>query len=83
MPRWTPAEKKLHKQADRIAAASEAVHVAGWTRTEVRRTLHIPEPAIDADPLAGWFDVPAWEPWTAADAADRFLRTLQRLNRTD
>jgi uncharacterized protein len=82
LPRWTPADKKIHKQADRIAAASEAIHVAGWTRTEVRRTLRIPEPPTETDPLAGWFDVPPWEPWPAAQAADRFLSVLTRLTRS-
>ena len=32
LPPWTPAEKKTHKRADRVAAASEAVHVVGWTQ---------------------------------------------------
>ena len=31
LPAWTPAEYALHKQADRLAAASEAHHTAGWT----------------------------------------------------
>ena len=39
---WTEADKKPHKRADRVAAASEAVHVVGWTRKEVRATLGIP-----------------------------------------
>ena len=39
LPPWTPQEKKAHKRADRIAAASEAVHVVGWTQDEVRNTL--------------------------------------------
>ena len=81
LPRWTAPEKKLHKQADRIAAASEAVQVAGWTATEVRRTLRIPEAPVQTDPLAAWFATPPWEPWPAAEAADRFLTVLTRLMR--
>lgn len=81
LPRWTAAEKKLHKQADRVAAASEAIHVAGWSPAEVRRTLRIPDPPTMTDPLAAWFGVPAWEPWPAAEAAERFLAVLTRLSR--
>jgi hypothetical protein len=41
LPGWTEKEHRLHKQADRLAAATEAVHVAGWSAEEVRRTLKI------------------------------------------
>ena len=76
---WGVQERRAHKQADRVAAASEAVHVVGWSRNEVRRTLGILEQPIENDPLAIWFGVPAWEPWSAEDAASRFLRTLTHL----
>jgi hypothetical protein len=33
LPAWTPGRTSRHKRADRLAAASEAVHVAGWSRT--------------------------------------------------
>ena len=39
---FDPTTQKAHKRADRVAAASEAVHVVGWTRDEVRHTLRIP-----------------------------------------
>ena len=78
---WNPDERRAHKQADRIAAASEAIHVVGWSREEVRRTLRIVERPVDADPLAGWFDAPPWQPWDAAAAAERFLRVLSSLMR--
>ena len=39
---FDPVTQKAHKRADRVAAASEAVHVVGWTRDEVRHTLRIP-----------------------------------------
>jgi hypothetical protein len=35
LPRRTPDARSAHVYADRTAAASEAMHVAGWTRTEV------------------------------------------------
>jgi 5'-deoxynucleotidase YfbR-like HD superfamily hydrolase len=79
LPRWTAPDKKAHKLADRIAAASEAVHVAGWTREEVRRTLRIMEPCVTADPLSTWLGVPPWAPWPATEATDRFLNVLHRL----
>ena len=42
LPPWTSADRKAHRQADWVAAASEAVHVVGWTQSEVRNTLRIP-----------------------------------------
>jgi hypothetical protein len=41
LPAWTPGRTRAHKRADRLAAASEAVHVAGWKEEEVRSTLKI------------------------------------------
>ncbi|MDR3537345.1 MAG: HD family hydrolase [Acetobacteraceae bacterium] len=79
LPAWTVADKRVHKRADRIAAASEAVHVAGWTQEEVRKTLRIVEPLEDTDPLAAAWDVAPWEPWPADAAAARFLQVLRRL----
>jgi uncharacterized protein len=74
------SEQRAHKKADRVAAASEAVHVVGWTREEVRKTLRIPfEPLID-DPLLPIYGGSAWEPWPPTLAADRFLAELQRLS---
>ncbi len=77
LPPWTQEDKKSHKRADRIAAASEAIHVVGWTRDEVRKTLRIIDRPVDADPLNS-----AWEPWPAAQAAETFLRMLRRLTPT-
>ena len=79
LPAWQVVEKRAHKKADRIAAASEAVHVVGWTRQEVRQTLRIVEAPVDTDPLAAWFGTPPWEPWTPEQAAERFLVTLERI----
>ncbi len=79
LPAWVPEDKKAHKRADRIAAASEAIHVVGWTRDEVRKTLRIIDRPVDTDPLATWLSVKPWEPWAADQAAEAFLRMLRRL----
>ena len=81
LEKWQPDERRAHKQVDRIAAASEAVHVAGWSADEVRRVLRISERPLEVDPLAGWFGTPPWQPWGAAPAAERFLRVLRTLSR--
>jgi hypothetical protein len=81
LPAWTPAEHQSHKRADRLAAASEAVHVAGWSEREVRTTLKIRSPVLERDPLVDVYDCPPWEPWAPALAAERFLAELERLQR--
>ncbi len=77
---WTPRAMALHKKADRIAAASEAVHVVGWSPREVRATLHIPYQPLQDDPLQKIYGGPAWEPWAPQIAAERFLDELKRLS---
>ena len=79
LPDWTPEAHRLHKRADSIAAASEAVHCTGWSRAEVRDVLGIEFPVLDADPLQAVHGGTAWEPWAADVAAERFLAELQRL----
>lgn len=79
LPKWTTKEHALHKRADRLAAASEAVHVAGWTPAEVRNTLKISAQPLDVDPLFGVFGGNPWEPWPPDLACERFLSELQRL----
>jgi hypothetical protein len=79
LPAWTPAERKAHKRADRVAAASEAVHVVGWTEREVRATLRIPYAPLAADPLSDAYGAAAWEPWPPGLAAERFLAELSAL----
>jgi hypothetical protein len=79
LPSWTPAEHARHKRADRLAAASEAVHVAGWSRKEVRRTLKIQAAVLQDDPLANMYGCAPWEPWPPALACERFLAELDRL----
>ncbi len=77
---WTDRDKKPHKRADRVAAASEAVHVVGWTQQEVRFTLRIPHQPLAIDPLLAIYGGTAWEPWAPALAAERFLAELERLS---
>jgi len=81
LPAWTPAEHQLHKRADRLAAASEAVHVAGWSEQEVRATLKIRSAVLAHDPLAEVYGCAPWEPWPPALAAERFLDALEHLQR--
>jgi hypothetical protein len=79
LPAWTAFEHAAHKPADRLAAASEAVHVAGWSAEEVKRTLKIPAEVLERDPLASLYDCRPWEPWPPGLAAERFLAELSRL----
>ena len=82
LPAWTAVEHKRHKQADRIAAASEAVHVAGWSQQEVHNTLKIRSQVLADDPLAARYGGKPWEPWSPKVAAERFLEELDRLQKS-
>lgn len=79
LPLWTEKDRRPHKKADRIAAASEAVHVVGWTNAEVRNVLRIPFKPLDRDPLAAVYHDAPWEPWPPLVATERFLSELKRL----
>ena len=85
LPAWTPQEHAQHKQADRLAAASEAFHVAGWSLADMKDSLGIKLAPLAADPLLRRYDaaLPAgmqpWEPWSASLAARLFLAELERL----
>lgn len=76
---WTAEEKQLHKRADRVAAATEAVHVVGWSRAEVSQTLKIRFKPLDEDILAAAYGDTPWQPWPPQLAAERFLAALQQL----
>jgi len=78
LPPWDPATRRAHKACDIALAAAEAVHVAGWTRAEVRQTLGIRAAVLDRDPLVTP-GVAAWEPWPPERAGERFLAELRRL----
>jgi 5'-deoxynucleotidase YfbR-like HD superfamily hydrolase len=81
LPDWTPETHRIHKRADSIAAASEAVHCTGWSRGEVRDVLGIEFPVLDIDPLQAIHGGTTWEPWPSELAARRFLDELLRLTR--
>lgn len=76
VPWWTVEEKARHKEADRLAAACEAVHVAGWSAQEARSALGIKTKPLTDDPLVAIYGGTPWEPWPASVAADRFLAAL-------
>lgn len=79
LPRWDDDDLVLHKRADRLAAASEAVHVAGWSPEEVRGTLGIPLAPLRHDPMPLLDGLRPWEPWPPKRAAALFLITLRHL----
>lgn len=79
LPPWSEAEYAAHKLADRTAAASEAVRVAGWSHEEVRNTLEIDAPILAEDPLAAHYGCRPWEPWPPGLACERFLGELALL----
>ena len=81
LPPWDEASLSRHKEADRLAAASEACQVAGWRRHELRNELGITLDALDADPLLPPPGLQAWEPWPPRIAERRFLEQLQDLQR--
>ena len=76
---WAGDEYRKHKQADILAAASEAVHVAGWSHAEVRDVLGIQLAPLDRDPLVAVYGGWPWEPWPVEVAAKRFLASLSYL----
>lgn len=76
---WSAKDYAIHKRADRLAAASEAVHVVGWTEQEVRKTLKISAVPVGLDPLVAVYGGTPWEPWPPALACERFLAELDRL----
>lgn len=82
LPEWTPERYRLHKRADSIAAASEAVHCTGWSEPEVRQVLGIGDPVLQRDPLEAIYGGAAWEPWPSELAARRFLAELLKLRST-
>jgi hypothetical protein len=76
---WTKEEKAKHKKADVLAAASEAIHVAGWSPEEVRSVLNIQVAPLVDDPLAAVYGGTPWEPWSMDVANTRFLQELHAI----
>lgn len=78
IPEWSEqaeAAYKAHKHADHLAAASEAVHVAGWSMEELRDLLGIHLEPLQDDPLARFTvgtSYQPWEPWDESFAAEVF-----------
>jgi 5'-deoxynucleotidase YfbR-like HD superfamily hydrolase len=81
LPAWDEASHALHKQADRLAAASEAFHVTGWSRDDIRESLQITLEPLQDDPLPAPAGMQNWEPWPPRLAASLFLTRLQDLIR--
>lgn len=85
LPAWTPEEHARHKHADRLAAACEAHHVAGWSLADMKDSLGIELAPSPTDPLLQRYggelpaDMQPWEPWPASLAARLFLAELERL----
>jgi hypothetical protein len=79
LPAWTQNTKRIHKEADRTAAATEAVRVVGWTEEEMHRVLRIPYEPLSQDPLQPLYGGVAFEPWPPQAAATRFLTELRAL----
>jgi uncharacterized protein len=79
LPPWTEKERRAHKEADRRAAATEAVRVVGWTEEEMHRVLRIPYEPLAQDPLVDVYGGAQWEPWPPQLAAERFLTELELL----
>ena len=79
IPAWDDESHAAHKRADRLAAASEAVHVAGWSQHDLRDTLGIQIQPLISDPLPQLTGLKPWEPWPARTAAALFLAKLREL----
>src|SRR5271156_1227888 len=62
LPAWDAPDYMLHKRADHLAAASEAFHVTGWSREEIRGSLEITLEPLDEDPLPAPDGIHSWEP---------------------
>jgi hypothetical protein len=79
LPQWNPSDYLIHKLADQMAAASEAVHCVGWSRREVTEVLGIQAEITNCDPLAQHYGDAPWAPWSAEVAAGRYHERLMQL----
>ncbi len=80
---WDGPGHTLHKRADHLAAASEAFHVTGWSREEIRESLEITLEPVTEDPLPVPDGMQPWEPWPPRLAAALFLAKLRDLAREE
>lgn len=80
LPTLSAEQHRLHKLADRQAAASEALHVTSWSPEQISVTLQISEQPLRRDPLRaasfadGWMD---WEPRSTDRACTLWLAALR------
>jgi hypothetical protein len=79
LPAWTLASHASHKHADRLAAASEAFHVAGWSGQAIPESLGITLEPLADDPLPAPEGMRSWEPWPPNLAAHVFLTRMNEL----
>jgi hypothetical protein len=79
LPAWAAEDYARHKRADRLAAASEALHVVGWSLHDIFHTLEIEARPLIRDPLPRPRGMRAWQPWPPQLAARLFLEELNRL----
>ena len=79
LPAWTQEAYAAHKHADRLAAASEAFHVVGWSISEIREQLEIDLAPLSDDPVRPPDGMRPWEPWPPKLAASLFLAKLRSL----
>ena len=78
LPSWTAEDYAKHKRADQLAAASEAFHVVGWSRTDMVKALGIEiHPLLD-DPLPP-NGFARWEPWPPRAAQHLFMERFREL----
>ncbi len=80
LPDWRMDDYILHKRADHLAGASEAIEVAGWEYDELHETLNIHLAPLRHDPLPLLDGLQPWEPWPARRAAALFLHKLRELD---
>jgi hypothetical protein len=69
----------MHKRADHLAAASEAIHVAGWSQEEIHETLGVRLMPMLTDPLPLLAGFQPWQPWPPRWAAPLFLAKVREL----
>ena len=76
---WDEASLAAHKHADRLAAASEARHVVGWSLADIRFSLGIATEPMTDDPVPVPAGMQPWQPWPPDVAARLFLERLHEL----
>lgn len=79
LPAWGQEDYLMHKRADRLAAISEANHVAGWSLQEIMDEFGTVNVLKD-DPLqTSTPRLKPWEPWGPDLASYIFKRQLRDL----